>query len=53
MIFSDAAAWSVCPYTFRGTNNIYLHFTQQFLYIFHKTMYDKTTIELGFCDTQE
>ena len=40
MVSSDAAAFCVCPWIFRATNKIYLHFTQWFLYIFHKTMYN-------------
>ena len=27
-----------------------MHYTQQFLYIFHKTMYSETIIEFGFRD---
>ena len=50
MVSSDAAAWCVCPCIFRSTNKIYLHSTQYFLYIYHKTMYNKTIIEFGFCD---
>ena len=50
MVLSDAAAWCLCPCIFTSTNKIYLHFTQWFLYIFHKTMYNKTIIEFGFCD---
>ena len=45
---SDAAAWCGCPCIFRSTNKNYWHFTQQFLYIFHKTIYDNTITEFGF-----
>ena len=48
MVLSDVDAWCICPCIFRSTNKIYLHFTQQFLYISHKTMYTKTIIEFGF-----
>ena len=46
MVSKDVAAWRVCPCVFRSTNKIYLDFT----HIFHKTMYNKTIIEFGFCD---
>ena len=50
MVLSDAGTWCVCPCIFGSAIKIYLHFTWQFLYIFHKTMYNKTMIEFGFCD---
>ena len=53
MVSSDAATWCVFPCIFRSTIKIYLHFTWQFLYIFHKTMYNKTIIEFGFCDINQ
>ena len=34
---------------FLEAQKIYLHFTQQFLDIFHQTMHDKTITEFGFC----
>ena len=50
MLSSDGVAWCVCPCIVRSTNKIFLHFTQQFLYIFHKTKYNEKIIEFGFCD---
>ena len=49
MVSSDVAAWCVCPCIFTSTIKICLHFTQYFLYVFHKTMYNKTIIGWGFC----
>ena len=49
MVSSYAAAWCVCPCIFTSTNEIYLHSHNSFLYIFHKTMYNKTIL-FSFCD---
>ena len=52
MVSSDAAAWCVCRWNFRSTNKMYLHFTQKFLYIFHKAM-QNTIIEFSVCDIRD